>query len=316
MFEGSTDFLSYALVMFLAWIYLPYTFFRFCAERFIDLGRRRDATQLEEVISAFLPSIVLNVQAILLFKACSVFDPLRFTVDFGVMASIFGQNRGAVSDYIYAGNWWGCVMYLVLLWGLAIAHGLWFGHAAREVCKKPASLNGVEEATREDDEEPDKPCAVLAELDGHQRVAWTIWYPFFRESIAPLFSWNASRPHVRVETKDHRLYYGRFLGYDKTTDGCVDAIRLRDVKQLDGAAKPEDYYRFEKVPLLEYQSLYLNWSEISHISIIPKQLINDFVKSVDDAGRVYQTAPAAIGGLNRSPPPEARLLTPLDRSKT
>jgi hypothetical protein len=95
MFEGSSDFLAYALVLFLGWVYLPYTFFKFSAEVFIDLGRRRDSTHLEEIISAFLPSVLLNLQALLIFKICSIHDKASFAIDFAVMAAMFGNRQGS-----------------------------------------------------------------------------------------------------------------------------------------------------------------------------------------------------------------------------
>lgn len=304
MFEGSTEFLSYALVMFLAWIYLPYTFFRFCAERFIDLGRRRDSTQLEEIIAAFLPSIVLNIQAILLFKGCNIFEPLKFKVDFAVMASIFGQNRGAVSDYIYAGNWWGCVLYIGFLWTLAIVHGLWFGNAARKVCRHEMSVNGVDEAIRE--HEPGRLPPALEVLEPQERLAWRVWYPFFHESIVPLFAWNASRPYVRVETIRGAHYYGTFLGYEKTTDGRADAIRMRDVKFYDKDTKPEEYFKSGTVPMLRFKTLFLNWSEISNISISNQKEVDAFVDKLHEDGHYYHVPSGTDQRISvRIPRPEA-----------
>lgn len=237
MFEGSTDFLSYALVLFLGWVYLPYTFFKFSAEIFIDLGRRRDATQLEEIISAFLPSVVLNVQAIVIFKVCSLFESTRFSIDFAVMAAMFGDSRGAVSvsDYIYAGNWWGPVLYLGFLWILAVAHGFFFGKTTAAISdKQEIALQGIDRVDLG---------KVPPEIHFIAKYCWFTWFSFFRESFVPLYTWRQKKPVICVETKDGRFYVGRIVGYEKTTDGKIEAIRLENADRLQPprANEPGNY---------------------------------------------------------------------------
>jgi len=69
----SATFLFSAFVIYL---YLPHIFFKFWAENSIDLGRRRDASQLEEFISAALPSALLNIFAQESFISDSRVSPL------------------------------------------------------------------------------------------------------------------------------------------------------------------------------------------------------------------------------------------------
>src|SRR5437762_428657 len=99
-----TELLSYALLLFVVFVYLPYAFFTLFAERFIDLGHRRDATQLEEIISAFMPALFFHALPILIFLGFRYGFNVPIPFDLAAVASIFGKDRGAISDYIYGGN--------------------------------------------------------------------------------------------------------------------------------------------------------------------------------------------------------------------
>jgi hypothetical protein len=70
--------LPYFLFGFLVYLYLPHIFFKLGAEKWLDLGRKKDSTQIEEFLSAALPSAVLN-----LFACVLVFIP-RLTIHFFV----------------------------------------------------------------------------------------------------------------------------------------------------------------------------------------------------------------------------------------
>lgn len=258
MFQGSTDFLSYVLILFLTWIYIPTTLFRFAAEFFIDLGRRRDATQLEEVVSACLPGGLLVIQAHLLFGTLSLIWPAVFSYNLAVIASMFGANRGAVSDYIYAGNWIGCATFFVILWTLAILYGLWFGCRMKGVCRERAALHSIEQAVHE--YLLDKTATRRLRLP--ERVLFRVWYGMFQESVVPLYPWReVDKNEIRLETKRGQVYKGNFIAYEKTTDGVIDAIRLENATLIP--ATPND-----PAGDVLIKTFLVKWKEVVSMSVV------------------------------------------------
>ncbi|HXH93044.1 MAG TPA: hypothetical protein VNN25_15790 [Thermoanaerobaculia bacterium] len=274
MGEG-TELVGYATFLFFAYIYLPYAFLKFGAEQSIDLGKRRDFTQFEEIISGFVPAFVLNLLASLLYLGVT---RCRYRLDFSVMASMFGSNRGAVSDYIYAGDWAGCLIYLFVLWGVAYANGYWFGAAVHEIAEtNPLALHGIERVWEEWETHRRKVPATAKRnpwtrfRSGFLWLGWWLWYRFFQESIVPLYTWIAQHPIVLVETARYDRFLGRFIRYEKTTDGQFDAIRLEVASRLPSRRRassnrkkttPEDS---KCVPIGMF---YLKWSEIASIVVI------------------------------------------------
>lgn len=259
----TTELLSYVLLLFVVFIYLPYTFFTMMAECSVDLGRRRDATQLEQIVSAFLPSLVLHIPAFLLSAAVVSFWGQDWQFDYTIFGTIFARDRGTISDYLYAGNWKaGFSTYVFFLWLSALLIGLMFGRAAKWVCSKQVALDGVEQITFKEIKKDGTKIPLWV------RCSWGVWRYFFHESFVPLYTWKETKPFVRVETTDHRLYYGTFIGYEKTTDGCFDAIRLRSARCLL-YEKAESYCLRGKSPLSQLVShLYLRWSHVADLRVI------------------------------------------------
>lgn len=262
----STELLSYALLLFLVFVYLPYAFFTLFAERFIDLGRRRDSTQLEEIISAFLPSLLFHLPVFLLYHLIKVVFKLPWTFDFAAVAGMFGKDRGAVFDYVYGGDWTAITTYIALLWIIASLFGLWFGKAAQWVCQQEKALDGVDELE-------------LSELkvDVPFWVRWGGWFPwyhFFHESFVPLYTWHAQkqpRVRVRVEMTDHRLYCGTFQGYEKTTDGRLDLIRLSEATCRLLYEKADWCAKHGTSPITTgIKHVYLKWNHIADLRMLPQ----------------------------------------------
>lgn len=300
MIERSTDVLSYAFLLFVGWVYIPYAFFKFTAEWYIDLGRRRDSTQLEEIISAFLPGVVLNLQAMFFFFLCT-----PYSLDYAVFASMFGRDRGDLADYIYDGSWDGCVGYLISLWIVSMVNGWWFGRAVQQVAGNKEEENGLVEAAR---------AKKNRQLNLGWRCGWGIWYRFFHESVVPLLTWREQQPWVRLETtNDRRVYYGEFVGYEKTTDGRLDAVRLKNASRFYAEWVPEDYVEHDAIPMSEVGSIYINWSEVSEMSVTTKDRVDRYreqlkAKCKELANSKAAASPPAAAPLmisiRRLPPPE------------
>ena len=314
---GGTDLLSYALLFFIGWVYLPYAVFRLAAEVLIDLGRRRDATQLEEIVAACLPAVPLNL---LTYVFASLWSQ-RWTVDWAAIASIFGRDRGAIADYIYAGQIEQPFYYTMLLWIVSLLWGGLYGRAARSVCRREGALDGAEHVmnsgpsstellekaagtTHRDaigsssgtpiDEagvrlggdiasvgaglrcESKAPIPIAdaelmkppfwntdrATLAMNKLVDWSClpWKWFFHESFVPLYTWREQSPKIRIETTDHHQYYAQFSGYEKTTDGRLDAVHIVNVYRT---VTQKSLLRLERV-----RHAYLKWSQVAEMHVI------------------------------------------------
>jgi hypothetical protein len=190
------------------------------------------------------------------------------------MASMFGSNRGAVSDYIYAGDWAGCLIYLFVLWVVAYVNGYWFGAAVHEIAKtNPLALHGIERVWEEWEKHGRSRVRVTRNgnlltrfRSGFLWVGWWIWYRFFLESIVPLYSWI-----VLVETARYDRFLGRFIRYEKTTDGQFDAIRLEAASRLPSrrrASSGRKKTAHEDNKCVPIGMFYLKWSEIASIVVI------------------------------------------------
>lgn len=301
MFDSTTELLSYALFLFLTYVYLPYTLFKFGAERKIDLGRRRDFTQLEEIIAGFVPTFFLHIATLIFYRTTNRLAGVKYTIDFSVIASMFGRDRGAVSDYLYSGPWEGFLLYLAELWILSAFNGSWFGRAVAWIAKNDVdALHGLDVVRARRPEIVGRnwlttwalrkvdwlrsPAKGTKKLPRRLYPAWWFWYSLFHESVVPLFAWVERGPEVRVETTDHRVYYGRFVRYEKTTDGRLDAIRLRDVKRVlyddrtrhgSRRAEKREFVNegigpFE-TELMTVGTLYLKWGQVSDVAVLPSQ---------------------------------------------
>jgi hypothetical protein len=51
------------LFAFVVYLYLPHVVFKTAAELFVDLGRKQNASQLEEIVAAVLPSSLVHIQS-------------------------------------------------------------------------------------------------------------------------------------------------------------------------------------------------------------------------------------------------------------
>lgn len=259
----ATGLLTYALLFFLVYLYLPHTFFKFWAELSIDLGLRRDATQLEEIISVALPSFLLNVQAaVAYFLLC--LTPFGWRViDRDIAAALIGGDNEAVAAYVKSGDWSGCAVYLLLLYVAAAFNGWAFGRAVLHLSSTPGAEDGLDQMVLRG--------AAFANNEGDFRglfraIAWKIWYPFYHESLVPFFTWSVRQPLVFVRTIDQRLYHGRFIRYEKAASGELEGIRLEEVCRY---CYDECDARFRRglLPLSDFQgTLYIKSEQIADLN--------------------------------------------------
>ncbi len=276
----TTAMLSYLLLLFIVYVYLPYTFFKFATEHSIDLGRRRDSTQLEEIISAFLPAVFLHGWAWVIYWVAKKFEIVENHIDIGMLASIAGDNRSVIADYVYSADFGGAIFYILSLWASAIFNGWWFGRAVLAACQKEDARYGLDELRRRAGPWKTRFVAWLRtdlsqcfqtkqakDVAWYYVLPWLWWYRFFSEAIVPLFPWQANPPNVVIITLNEErtwLYYGQFIRYEKTTDGRLDAIRIRNAHQYEWDA---GHRRFTLVHT-GIRLLYLQWSKIHDIRVL------------------------------------------------
>lgn len=294
----TTAMLSYFVLLFIIYVYLPYTMFKFATELSVDLGRRRDLTQLEEIVSGFLPCLFLHGWALAFFWAAKQIGLVQEHVDIGILASIAGDNRTAIADYIYSADWEGTVFYIGALWFSALFNGFWFGRSVRDACRHDVSRGDLDALRHGLDPLRYRVVRRLIQIvksfmricrclgDGtswrakgqlvaaeattcwrtngvslHLRPAWWFWYRFFSEAIVPLFPWQERPPNMVAITRNEVstwIYHGKFLRYDKTTDGRLEAIRLANVTQYEWHGDRNELVVVDH----DIKVLYLQWSQI------------------------------------------------------
>lgn len=255
--------ISYLLLGFLIFLYLPHIFFKLGAEKWLDLGRKKDSSQLEEFLSAALPSSALNLIACIfifvprlslrlvtflidwvsrMFSAhfWSVYETYSSwtpgAVDWQIVSNLFGAGEGpsGLVSYVSRGNWWGEVAYLLWLYLVAVINGRAYGRIVNARVRRGAT----KEHLRKD---------IWAKMTLRQQsrwliggIFWKLWDPFYHEFHVSMFAWMTRRSFMWLRTTDDRLFFGSFFRYEKTNIGDIAGIVLGDVHRYKhDAAVPE-----------------------------------------------------------------------------
>jgi hypothetical protein len=219
-----------------------------------------------------MPSLWFNGLALGIYCPVVYIFKLPWAFDWAAVAAIFGKDRGAISDYIYGGKLIAPLAYVFILWVMAGFLGYWFGWSALMLCGQKTALDGVEHISARDFE-CEKPAESLWGRFVRTKFVvtwgWKPWSWFFHESFVPLFTWRAQEtsPAVRVERTDRQFYWGKFVGYEKTTGGRMDAIRLKDVKRRI-VTKPKSAGEPAKSEWTTITHVYMKWSHVAEMHII------------------------------------------------
>jgi len=120
------------LVLFVAYLYVPYLLFKFFVEESFDLIRRRDHTRVEEFFAAALPSALLN-GATWLLLTCLGWTRYRFgigvnfpSVEWKAVAGLLDPQLVAVRSHLALGLR-SEATYLFVLFGLSAVFGKIYG---------------------------------------------------------------------------------------------------------------------------------------------------------------------------------------------
>jgi hypothetical protein len=260
------------LIAFVLAIYLPHAAFRLWTERYVDLGRRRDASYFDELVAPILPSALLHFQTwLIIHGVCVVRNLLRPApqwhfpgADWGLILTLYSDTSvasiAAITSDWYLLMW--PVAYVVVLSAVVFVNGLVFGSGLLigiYVAADPVVFPGVREQAQAE--------GWWNKVKLYVRgVVVSFWKLFYYENLVLLAPWGLLKPFVFVKTKDGSLFHGRFETYEKTREGQVDAIILRQATRFSRRPIREALADGEH-PLRSLQgSLYLKWSEIADIN--------------------------------------------------
>ena len=271
--EIGLHFIGYLLAFFFAYLYFPNLAFKFGAEYSIDLGRRRDDGELEEFFAAVIPSTILNGFTWILLALLG--SPWRYA-DFPAIAALMTDEKvsivKAVSDPRNRMAFFGYATALLLV---SVFNGIVYGFAVRRKIAQPDLMQ----------RRPQRPSPkkwvrhawwvvqtlwwVVVELIAG--TYYQVWYPIFHEQVVSFFPWTIQRPWIFVRMHGSRLYYGRFVRYDKASDGDVESITIEQVYRYC-YDEVNECLAEGRMPLSFFQgSLRIAVAEITDIHNIPER---------------------------------------------
>lgn len=226
------------LVWFVLLFYVPTLLFRFVATQKVDLAQRKIANQIENFFAAALPSVFLNILTMLILN----------TVTFWWLAEVSALPLLLITEQkIPPAHFSVIAVYYISLLGVSAASGWIYG-----VVELKLTLYGPK---------------LVRQLPGEWRRA-TLWYhdfweAFFRREKMTLFPWTVKPTWVFVRTTD-RLFHGLLETYDKTSEGEVAGILLRDVHRLN--TRDEALKGNVDFAVKFSGSLWIRWSSITDIN--------------------------------------------------
>ena len=314
--------LPYLIAAFLIYLYLPHILFKQGSEKWIDLGRKKDSSQLEEFLSAAMPCLVLNfVASICIIIPRVVFEALRLVgtsgvlrtvgdyletfgtwppghVDWSVVAALVSPPASApnvaLRTYVSRGAWYGEISYAIWLYSLAAFNGRMYGRICRARIERNVTNRHLGAITRG--------------MSRWERFRWylggvffKLWNPFYHEFHVPFFRWVVHRNYVSVRTQDGRIFWGRVDRYDRTTDGTgIEGLTLRGVVRYVHDAKPPTFARFNG-------SFYIRWEHVVDINVTTMKalrrerarVLNSTTKTVESPRTRYRRV---VSRMRNTPP--------------
>lgn len=282
---------SFIFSAFILYLYLPHIFFKFWAENSIDLGRRRDASQLEEFISAALPSAILNLFALLTSAATWPFFGTAPRLDWVFIKTTVYLTKDQTPPFEGI-NWFATFSYLFTLYFVSALLGWMFGRAVLRLAALPEYQDGgtprpSSSSVLPKDEGLSDGEALEANTEERGAafqwkalplsVVYFLFRPLYHEMFVTLFPWTVVHPYVYVRTKDMRVYHGRFLRYEKNPDGAMEAIRLDEVRRYCWDEKQARYEKGELPISKFYGTLYMKWDEIADINRVEDDAIEELI---------------------------------------
>lgn len=261
------------LFAFVVYGYLPHAIFKASAERFIDLGRRKDATQVEEIFSALLPSALLHAQTLILLALLGWFTCGWLEMpppDWRLLAGLstdegypaLGQRFSSEYGLWLPLTYLGAVGLVSAMNGLAFGRGILLGVGEEITIPKPGKLYSK------------------FKLYGSTIAAWA-WKLVYQEYLVSYFAWQVQQTFAFVKTKDGSLFHGQFIKYEKNTDGSLESIFLSNVSRFSRLKHREAIERGENPIRPMYGYLQIKWCEVADVNITVPGVIEDLYDSYE-----------------------------------
>lgn len=272
------------LVLFLAYLYVPYLLFKFFVEESLDLMRRKDVTRVEEFFGAALPSTLLNFATITILRIADRLPGIRFPpLDWEVIASLFDPDLSVFRAHVAKAPL-AEIGYLALLYLFSAVAGNVYGLIELRLFERKV-----------------QPAFFLVRGKIQRRFLWfvalayrRIWLPFFAETIQPIIAWTTSETWLFIRTKDDRLYYGLMYEFTKAANGDVDTITIVHTQRYARKTVAE-CLASGRCPLTRLSgSFVMKWSEIADINIAAPTVMTAIRRQYAVKLRVYRAQQRAL----------------------
>jgi hypothetical protein len=245
------------LVLFLAYLYVPYLLFKFFVEESVDLMRRKDVTRVEEFFGAALPSALLNFATGTLLHAVDSLPGIAIPpVDWQVIASLLDPRLDVVRKHV-TNIPRVEIAYLATLYVVSSVAGKFYGLIELRLFERkvhPGFFSSPGKIKR---------LVLWGVALSYRRV----WLPFFADMMHPILSWTIPETWIFVRTKDDRLYYGLMWEFTKASTGDVDTITIVHAQRYARKTVSE-CLNTGRCPLTRLSgSFVMKWSEIADINV-------------------------------------------------
>jgi hypothetical protein len=270
--------------LFVLYFQIPHLIFKFGAERFVDLGRPRDLSRVEEFFLAALPSALLHVLTI---ATLGLFKRPAAPINWDVLASVIQKEneQHALSAWIAAGDFSGELSYLWILALCSLAAGAAYGLGEKlrakgftTIFRAPAhdpsgSFRSVIRSA--------VPFFALLALTPVV-IIWRVFNIVYADSNVPAYRWTVSPTYAFVMLRDSRLFWGRIHTYEKNRAGEIESLHLRaPVFRLPNAPLKLCVERGEDLIHRLDGMLIIKWSEITDMNIAPPIKMKEYLERIE-----------------------------------
>jgi hypothetical protein len=289
---------------FIAFLYLPSQFFRFWANVYADLRRRRTSSQLEDFLGASIPSSLLNVIALIVWGAGSNVTtffgrdwmplPVTKTV-FSVFTALSSapsatpnllkQHEAALLHAMpRLGLYWCFVMTG------AVVFGLWYGATEHSLARaggidkvkgryptwghlwkywQNPPVYGTETIKR-----------TATARYASEKFLWFIrlffhrlWDLCFFTHKNFIYPWAAKNSRVFLKMKPGHIVFGVLKSYVHSNDGGVDGVMLWHVQRFDAETLKETALAGKNPFRKLVGPLFVKWDEVLDVNFPPPKHI-------------------------------------------
>lgn len=261
------------LLAFVLYLYLPHVTFKTAAHASIDLGRRRDASQLEEFLFAAIPSSLFLFMGWLVILTARALPWVTFPE---IEPSMLGSILFAPDGYQIFGRYLGgdevrwTVSYTVIVLCVSWILGSVYGLAALAKTVRDADPT-IYTWIKVKPKKRDALSGIVFAL-GHM-----LYHPY-HVSMARL---GILRPFVFLKSSGD-LVHGRFKGYTTSTSGEIETVTLTQVSRYTRRSL-RDAIRDGDRPIRPLTGeLLLKWSEVMDINEVPPTTISELIADYDN----------------------------------